>query len=131
MKADIHPKNHLCEVTCTCGNKFHINYKKETLTVDICSGCHPFYTGTQKFVDTAGRVDAFTKRFAWNQDKAKVKATQKIDAKKAAAPKEDLKTALERKRLLGANREVVIPVEEKEEKKGRGGRGRGGPKANA
>lgn len=131
MKADIHPKSHLCEVTCTCGNKFHINYKKETLTVDICSGCHPFYTGTQKFVDTAGRVDAFTKRFAWNQDKAKVKATQKIDAKKAAAPKEDLKTALERKRLLGANREVVIPVEEKEEKKGRGGRGRGGPKANA
>ena len=123
MQADIHPKVFLCEVSCTCGNKFHIKFKKEALSVDICSGCHPFYTGTQKFVDSAGRVDAFTKRFAWDKDKAKVKATQKLDIKKVAAPKEDLKTALERKRLLGANREIIVPVEEKEERKGRGGPG--------
>lgn len=123
MQADIHPKVFLCEVSCTCGNKFHIKFKKETLTVDICSGCHPFYTGTQKFVDSAGRVDAFTKRFAWDKDKAKVKATQKLDIKKVAAPKEDLKTALERKRLFSADRE--IPVPEKEERQG--GRGFGGP----
>lgn len=126
MKAGIHPDVHLTDVRCTCGNTFQVMSRHKTLSIDICSACHPFYTGTQKFVDSAGRVDAFTKRFAWDKDKAKVKATQKLDVKKVAAPKEDLKTALERKRLLGANREVIIPVEEKEEKKGRGGPGGGG-----
>jgi large subunit ribosomal protein L31 len=126
MKAEGHPKVSLCEVSCTCGNKFHIMFKKPTLTVDICSGCHPFYTGTQKFVDSAGRVDAFTKRFSWDQDKAKVKATQKLDFKKQQGPQEDLKTALERKRLFSAKREIPIPTEEKEERGGRGFGGRGG-----
>jgi len=129
MQTGIHPKVHLCEVHCTCGNKFHIMFKKETLSVDICSGCHPFYTGTQKFIDAAGRVDAFTKRFEWNKDKAKVKATQKLDIKKATVPKEDLKTALERKRLFSATRE--IPVPEKEEGRGGGRGGFGGPGGGA
>jgi large subunit ribosomal protein L31 len=70
MKTEIHPKSKLTKVSCTCGNTFEILTRHEKLSVDICSACHPFYTGTQKFVDTAGRVDAFTKRFQWDPSPA-------------------------------------------------------------
>ena len=62
MKADIHPKTNLVTVKCACGNTFETITTKESLTVDICSKCHPFYTGKQKLVDTGGRVDKFNKR---------------------------------------------------------------------
>lgn len=130
MRTDIHPKHHLTEVHCTCGNVFHVLAKAPKVSVDICSACHPFYTGTQKFVDTAGRVDAFTKRFSWDQEKAKVKATQKISGKAQKGEIiTDLKAELERRRLFSATREMPKP--EREERDGRGGgfggRGRGGP----
>ena len=64
MKADIHPKYTVCEVTCACGNKFRTRSTKSQIKVDICSACHPFFTGSQKFVDTAGRVDKFRRRYA-------------------------------------------------------------------
>ncbi|MCC6575021.1 MAG: 50S ribosomal protein L31 [Planctomycetes bacterium] len=143
MKADLHPKHHLTEVHCTCGNVFHVLAKQPKVSVDICSACHPFYTGTQKFIDTAGRVDAFTKRFSWDQEKAKVKATQKISGKAQKGEIiTDLKNELERRRLFSAKRE--IPKPEREEREGRGGGfggprggrggpggGRGGPRADA
>lgn len=66
MKKDIHPKYHECTVTCGCGNTFVTGSTKEKITVEICSGCHPFFTGTQKFVDTAGRVEKFQKKFGGN-----------------------------------------------------------------
>ena len=62
MKADIHPKTNLVTVKCACGNTFETITTKESLTVDICSKCHPFYTGKQKLVDVGGRVDKFNKR---------------------------------------------------------------------
>ncbi len=63
MKADIHPKYVACKVTCACGNKFVTQSIKAEIRTDICSECHPFYTGAAKFVDSAGRVDRFLKRY--------------------------------------------------------------------
>jgi large subunit ribosomal protein L31 len=64
MKTDIHPKYTLCKVTCACGNTFVTRSTQAGIKVDICSACHPFFTGDQKFVDTAGRVDRFRQRYA-------------------------------------------------------------------
>ena len=65
MKADIHPAYNPVKVVCACGNHFETRatVKGPELHVDICSHCHPYYTGKQKFVDTAGRVEKFQKRF--------------------------------------------------------------------
>ncbi|MGQ4003038.1 50S ribosomal protein L31 [Francisellaceae bacterium CB300] len=65
MKNEIHPKYNAVNVTCSCGNKFttQSTIGKEDMNIDICSECHPFYTGKQRVVDTAGRVDRFNKRF--------------------------------------------------------------------
>lgn len=69
MKEKIHPKYFdKCTVTCGCGNSFETGSTVEKITVEICSACHPFFTGTQKFVDTAGRVEKFQKRFGTGGD---------------------------------------------------------------
>ncbi|MDP3727171.1 MAG: 50S ribosomal protein L31 [bacterium] len=65
MKLDIHPKYHpAATVSCACGNKFKVGSTKERLEVEICSKCHPFYTGGSKIVDTAGRVEKYRQRLA-------------------------------------------------------------------
>jgi large subunit ribosomal protein L31 len=63
MKEKIHPKYVICTVTCGCGNTFQTRSTREKLAVEICSNCHPFYTGKQKFVDTAGRVEKFLRKY--------------------------------------------------------------------
>jgi large subunit ribosomal protein L31 len=63
MKAAIHPKFQLTTVSCACGNKFETGSVKENLKVEVCSQCHPFYTGKQKFIDAGGRVDKFKKKY--------------------------------------------------------------------
>ena len=67
MKADIHPKYIDAEVRCACGNAFKTRSTRPIIVVGICNACHPFYTGQQKFVDTAGRVDKFQQRMAKTQ----------------------------------------------------------------
>ncbi len=62
MKAKIHPDYVASHVHCACGNSFETHATKPDLHVDICSACHPFFTGQQRIVDTAGRVERFTKR---------------------------------------------------------------------
>ena len=65
MKAAIHPDYREITVTCSCGNKFQTRSTlTDDLQVEVCSSCHPFYTGKQKMVDTAGRVDKFRKKYA-------------------------------------------------------------------
>ena len=64
MKDEIHPQYIECTVTCGCGNSFKTRSVRPKISVEICSACHPFYTGQQKFVDTAGRVDKFQQRAA-------------------------------------------------------------------
>lgn len=63
MKEGIHPKYKRTTVTCACGNTFETGSTKENIRVEICSNCHPFFTGKQKLVDTGGRVERFKKRF--------------------------------------------------------------------
>lgn len=63
MKDKIHPQFHEVTVTCACGNSFVTGSTKKNLRVDVCSKCHPFFTGVQKIVDTTGRLERFTKKF--------------------------------------------------------------------
>ena len=63
MKQGIHPELKTCSVTCACGNSFETKSIKETIRVDICNECHPFYTGSEKIVDSAGRVEKFKQRY--------------------------------------------------------------------
>ncbi len=64
MKKDVHPKYFEVTVTCGCGSSFKTRSTRKELKVDICSQCHPFYTGKLKYVDTAGRIEKFQSRFA-------------------------------------------------------------------
>lgn len=66
MKNDIHPKYHEIAVVCACGNTFKTRstYKSDVLHLEICSSCHPFFTGKQKLIDSAGRVERFQRKYA-------------------------------------------------------------------
>jgi large subunit ribosomal protein L31 len=63
MKDGIHPDYNSVVVSCACGNKFETRSTSKELNVDVCSACHPFYTGKQRLVDTQGRVDRFRRRY--------------------------------------------------------------------
>ena len=63
MKENIHPDYHETTITCACWNVIHTRSTKKNIKVEICSKCHPFFTGKQKLVDTSGRVDMFKKRY--------------------------------------------------------------------
>lgn len=63
MKKDLHPEYKKCTVTCACGNTFETGSTVGEMRVELCSQCHPFFTGKQKLVDTGGRVDKFKKRY--------------------------------------------------------------------
>jgi large subunit ribosomal protein L31 len=80
MKKDIHPKYYPnTKVTCSCGNTFSVGSTVDQIHVEVCSACHPFYTGTQKFIDTAGRVDKFQARVKKAQEiKNNLKAKKSV-----------------------------------------------------
>lgn len=91
MKANIHPQwHHDAVVTCSCGNTFTTGSTSKTITVDICSACHPFFTGEMKFVDRQGRVDKFMAKMKLAQQKqanSKKKAKTTDDSKSSNEPK--------------------------------------------
>ena len=93
MKKKIHPKTQNVTVTCVCGNNFEAESTRKEIRVEICSNCHPFYTGKSKVVDTAGRVDRFkriqekTAKTSQVRKGKKVKRAKKADEKKADKPK--------------------------------------------
>jgi large subunit ribosomal protein L31 len=62
MKSDIHPEYVACDVTCACGNSFTTRATVPKINVDVCAECHPFFTGQQRLVDTAGQVERFERR---------------------------------------------------------------------
>ena len=87
MKAGIHPNYKQVNVSCVCGNTFTTGTTKGTdLRTEICAACHPFFTGTQKIVDTEGRVDRFMKKFE-QANQLKTAASKRVAAKEASAPK--------------------------------------------
>lgn len=89
MKQGIHPKYETTTVTCACGNTFQTRSTRENLRVDVCSNCHPFYTGEQRIVDTAGQVDRFMRRLQTAQSK-QADASQRRQQTEAAQPKRSL-----------------------------------------
>jgi large subunit ribosomal protein L31 len=84
MKEGIHPEYAPARVTCACGNTFTTRSTHGDMAIDVCAACHPFYTGTQKLIDTAGRVDRFRKRY---EKKAAPAPKAKAAPAAAAAPK--------------------------------------------
>jgi large subunit ribosomal protein L31 len=71
MKKDIHPDYQDVTITCGCGHKIETRSTRKNITVEICSACHPFFTGKMKFVDTTGRVEKFQRKYNWaNRAKA-------------------------------------------------------------
>jgi large subunit ribosomal protein L31 len=88
VKAGIHPTYNDVDARCACGNTFKTRSTKPELHLEICSACHPFFTGRQKLIDTEGRVDRFTKKFgAQTVEKRKVAAKAVKDAKAKTAKK--------------------------------------------
>ena len=79
MKKEIHPSYKDATVTCGCGNTFKTRSTKEKIAVEVCSSCHPFFTGQQKFIDTAGRIEKFNRKWA-------KKAAPEAVAEPAAVP---------------------------------------------
>lgn len=71
MKKDIHPKYGETTARCACGNEITVGSTKTNISVEICSSCHPFYTGKQKLVDSAGRIERFRRKYGKYQDQVK------------------------------------------------------------
>jgi len=106
MKQGIHPDYVECTVRCTCGNTWKTRSTKKEMTVDLCDKCHPFYTGTQKLVDTGGRVQRFTDKFggAAQARLDAAKAAKEAKANKAAEDQAARKAAAEAKAAVKAKR---------------------------
>ena len=85
MKKDIHPKYYpKAKITCACGNVIEVGSTLENISTEVCSACHPLYTGKHKFIDKAGRVEKFRERAAKSVAK---KTAKKVPVKKATTPK--------------------------------------------
>lgn len=118
MKKDIHPKlNKECVVTCACGNTFTTMSTLPSITVEICSACHPFYTGQSKFVDTEGRIEKFSKRLKVAEERKKA-ADELKSSKKSKKKGDDFKEVSLKEMLKKAKDEEEIskkPSDSKEE----------------
>ncbi len=129
MKSDIHPDYVDCTVTCGCGNKFMTRSVKAEIRVEVCSACHPFYTGKQRFVDTAGRVEKFQRKHNWDEtSKAKVMVKKEMKLVPIA-----VKTA---RQLPKKGKKSKAALEEEVEvaeqgSRGRRGGGRRGPRGKS
>ncbi len=88
MREGIHPEYPAAAVACACGNSFVTRSTRGDFQVDVCSACHPFYTGTQKLLDAAGRVDRFRKRYADKGGKAKAAPAAAVEAPAVNTPAE-------------------------------------------
>lgn len=88
MKPDIHPEYQPATITCACGASFETRSTGGSFAVDVCSSCHPFYTGRQKIMDTAGRVERFKKKYAKAAQKAKGKKAEEAPAAEESATTE-------------------------------------------
>lgn len=109
MKKNIHPQwNHQATVTCACGNTFVTGSMSDSLQVDICNNCHPFFTGEERFVDTQGRVDKFLKKM----EAAKAKQAAAQPKKKAIQVEKAPEEAKTYQQLLAEQR-ISLKQEEK------------------
>ena len=97
MKANTHPNYYVAAVTCACGANFTTRSTKKEIKVEICSACHPFFTGKQRLIDTAGRVERFQKRFSSTDGKTVARApktaVKKIESQASVKRPKTLSTA--------------------------------------
>src|SRR5688572_7058242 len=93
VKEGIHPAYKEVDVRCACGNTFKTRSTKPELHLEICSACHPFFTGRQKLIDTEGRVERFSKKFGAQTSEQRKTAAKAVKAAKAATAKKTAKTA--------------------------------------
>ena len=98
MKQGIHPEYVDCVVKCSCGNTFTTRSTKPELKIDICNACHPFYTGTQKLIDTGGRVQRFADRFGAAKDVVAERAAQIAEREAAKKAEREAKAAAKAER---------------------------------
>lgn len=98
MKVDIHPTNYSATVTCACGNTFATISTKEAISTEICSACHPFFTGKQKVVDSARRVEKFEAKAVKQQEKSSTSHRSKRDKQEARKAKKNEKHSTEAKK---------------------------------
>ena len=100
MRSDIHPAYTISKISCACGNSWETRSTATELHLDVCSSCHPFFTGKQKLMDTAGRIDRFNKKYAGAAAKkaeAAAVETKPAEEKAAKAPKAAKKEKAEKK----------------------------------
>ena len=93
MKEGIHPRYQQVEVRCACGNTFKTRSTKPELHLEICSACHPFFTGRQKLIDTEGRVERFTKKYGAQTSEQRKTASKAAKTTKPSAAKKTAKAA--------------------------------------
>lgn len=105
MKKDIHPNYVDCTVTCTCGNSFQTRSTKPEIRVDICSACHPFFTGTQKIIDSGGRVQRFADKFGAAKETVAAREAAKKAERAAAVEAAEAKKREEREAKAAAKAE--------------------------
>ncbi len=109
MKTKIHPKYEEVTVRCACGNEFVTRSTKSEIRLSLCNACHPFFTGKQKFVDTAGRIEKFQKRFNLAEGAA---TAEVVKARKLVSKKQAQSAAIqEEKRLKAAKKAPKKPAE--------------------
>ena len=117
MKKDIHPKlNKECVVTCACGNTFTTMSTLPSITVEVCSACHPFYTGQAKFVDTEGTIEKFSKRLKVAEERKKEADTLK-SAKRAKKKSAESRKEVSLKEMLQKAKEEDKTAETEESEK--------------
>ncbi len=115
MKKDIHPEYVDCTVTCTCGNTFQTRSTKPEIRVDICSACHPFFTGTQKLIDSGGRVQRFADKFGSARETVAAREAAKKAERAAAVEAAEAKRREERAAKAAAKAERAAEYAKKAE----------------
>jgi large subunit ribosomal protein L31 len=108
MKTNIHPKYEEVTISCACGNEIKTRSTKSDIRLTLCNECHPFFTGKQKFVDTAGRIEKFQKRFNLAEGTA---TSEIVKAKKTASKKQIQSAAIQEEKRLKAARKMPKKVE--------------------
>lgn len=103
MKQNIHPKYEETVIRCACGNEIHTRSTKQDIRLTLCNECHPFFTGKQKFVDTAGRIEKFQKRFNLADGTA---TTAVLKTQKAKSKKQAQSAAIQEEKRLKAARKT-------------------------
>lgn len=117
MKEGIHPPYEECLVRCSCGNEFKTRSTKKEIHIAICGQCHPFYTGKQKFVDTAGRIEKFQRRYHIEEGKSTAEAVKVRPAQKGQSRALSVTTVTKKGQIIGAEKFPLGEKAEKAEKK--------------